>query len=631
MSRIRSSPPDPRLVQAWRLRAAGRLDEAAAAFRALLADSPLTARAHYGLAAIHWDRAKAAETEAHLRQALALMPDDARGLAFLGCVRAASGAAAEARVLLARIDLRRADPVRDCPVIARLAQALGEAAVAAAALQRYLTVCPNDTRAYRELLALGSGHARPVLDRLSRRYPSQVMPRAAKVLLAKRNQAGALQAALRIDPGCALLLWTEGKRLLASNDSQAIDYLHRAWLQATDGDVLAPPPAVAGSLVAALAQFGYLPELLAMIDLTMARHPHDGDLLLVSARSLARLGLASKAWGLVRRLLARQPARADVWRLAAELHAERGAWPQAVAFGRRAAALDPAHPEGWSLVTRVAQEAAGAARLWARLGRWQEAAQAWQAVVMGAPDNSAAWQGLAEVWEQLGWTPERRRWVARWLPERKSCGAWLCAALAATDPGTAERALAAALQVASEAEEWSTVGHLALALDMPEVAAMAFQRLIQQEPGHAEAFFGYGQALYLQGLAKEALPWLRNGLVVADRCDSWLLLAEAELEAGEAEAALRSLYAANERWPGDAQIWYQLAMAWRAYGHQGRAAWALARFAQLSPGLTRAERRAIVAPLAGMEAAIRFYDDAWQPARQGRLTYWHPPRSGHRS
>jgi tetratricopeptide (TPR) repeat protein len=616
---------DPRLVHAWRLRAAGRLDEADRAFRELLAVAPLSARAHYGLAAIHWDRSQAEATESHLRQALILAPDDARGLAFLGCVRAASGAMAEARELLGRIDLKRADPGRDCLLIGRLAVALGERGVAAQAYQRYLGVRPNDTRAYSDVIALGTPYSRSVLARVSRRHPDLGLPRAAKAVLATRGQAVALAAALRIDPGSALALWWMGKRALRDGDPAAFGYLERALVQAGDKDGLAPMAAVATTLVEAYAVAGYIPEALATGELAMARVA-DAALMTAVARVMARAGQGRKAWQLVRAAINAQPMVACAWRFAAELQAERGAWPQAVACARRAIELAPAHPEGWALVSRIGTAAAGAARLWSRLGRPREAGAAWQAVVMVSPGESAGWRGLGDTWDVLGWTTARRRWLERWLPQNRSCGAWLCLARAATERNAAKTALTAAHKVAKNREDWLAVGTAAMELDVAAVAEAAFALVVHADPSARETWFDYGRAMLGNGNPKGSLPWLRGGLAMEGVPDAWLILAEAEVAAGEDDAALRTLWAAADLWPADGQIWGQLATVLRATGRLGRSAWALAKYARHAEGLTAAERREILQPLSGLAGAIRYYDEAWVPTRRGRQVYWRPPR-----
>jgi tetratricopeptide (TPR) repeat protein len=619
-----SAANDPRLVNAWRLRAAGRLDEADRAFRELLAVAPLSARAHYGLAAIHWDRSQAAATEDHLRQALSLAPDDARGLAFLGCVRAASGAVAEARELLGRIDLKRADPGRDCLLIGRLAVALGERGLAAQAYQRYLGARPTDTRAYSDVIALGTPYSRSVLERVSRRHPELGLPRAARAVLATRGQAVALAAALRVDPGSALALWWVGKRALREGDPAAFGYLERALVQAGDGDNLAPLTAIATTLVEAYGQSGYLAEALATGERVMARHT-DATLMTAVARILARAGHGRQAWQLVRSAISSQPQVANAWRFAAELQAERGAWPQAVACARRAIELAPAHPDGWALVSRIGNAAAGAARLWSRLGRPREAGAAWQAVVMVSPGESAGWRGLADTWDLLGWTTARRRWLERWLPQNRSSGAWLCLARAATERGAAQTALTAAHKVAKNREDWLAVGMTAMELDVSAVAELAFAEVVALEPTAREYWFDYGRAMLGNGRSREALPWLRGGLVVEGSPDAWLILAEAEVAAGEPDAALRTLWAAVENWPTDGQAWGQLATMLRATGRHGRAAWALANYARRAKGLSAAERREILAPLAGLAGAIQYYDEAWVPTRRGRQVYWRPP------
>lgn len=619
-----SAATDPRLVNAWRLRAAGRLDEADRAFRELLAVAPLSARAHYGLAAIHWDRSQAAATEAHLRQALSLVPDDARGLAFLGCVRAASGAVAEAREILGRIDLKRADPGRDCLLIGRLAVALGERGLAAQAYQRYLAARPTDTRAYSDVIALGTPYSRSVLERVSRRHPDLGLPRAAKAVLATRGQAVALAAALRVDPGSPLALWWMGKRCLREGDRAAFGFLERALVQAGDGDNLAPTAAIATTLVEAYAQAGYLIEALATGERVMARCP-DATLMTAVARVLAKAGHGRQAWQLVRAAIQTQPHVAPAWRFAAELQAERGAWPQAVACARKAIELAPAHPEGWALVARIGNAAAGAARLWSRLGRPREAGAAWQAVVMVSPGESAGWRGLAEAWDLLGWTTARRRWLERWLPQNRSSGAWLCLARAATERAAAKTALTAAHEVAKNREDWLAVGQAALELDVASVAEAAFAAVVSADPAAREIWFDYGRALLANGRGQEALSWLRGGLAEEGSPDAWLILADAEVAADEPEAALRTLWAALDLWPGEGQIWGHLAAVLRATGRHGRAAWALANYARRADGLTAAERREILMPLAGLAGAIRYYDEAWVPTRRGRQVYWRPP------
>ncbi|MBC7542427.1 MAG: tetratricopeptide repeat protein, partial [Candidatus Sericytochromatia bacterium] len=470
---VRVAANDPRLIQAWRLRAAGRLDEADAAFRVLLTDGPLSARAHYGLAAICWDRSQSGETEAHLRQALALSPDDARGLAFLGCVRAASGATGEARELLSRIDVRRADPSRDCLIIGRLAVALGERGVAAQAYRRYLAVRPNDTRAYSDVMALGAPYSRDILSQVARRHPDLGLPRAARAVLATRGQALALAGALKVDPGSPLALWWLGKRLLREHDSAALGFLDRAWVQAGDLDALAPAAVVATTLVEAYLQFGFVPEALAVGERAMQRSTTDAGLLTAVARALTKSGCGGQAWTLVRQAISLAPKLAASWRLAAELQAERGGWPQAVACARRAAVLAPTHPDGWALLIRLGGGAAGAARLWSRLGRWREAASAWQAVIMVSPGDSHGWRGLADAWDRLGWTTARRRWLDRWIPANRSAGAWLCLAKSAVDRPAATAALQAALQVAHGPDDWLSIGETAIEMDVTEVAVAA--------------------------------------------------------------------------------------------------------------------------------------------------------------
>jgi tetratricopeptide (TPR) repeat protein len=245
---------------------------------------------------------------------------------------------------------------------------------------------------------------------------------------------------------------------------------------------------------------------------------------------------------------------------------------------------------------------------------------------MVSPGESAGWHGLAEAWDHLGWTAARRRWLERWVPQNRSCGAWLCLAKAATERQAAKAALTAAQKVALDREDWLALGEAAMELDLPAVAEAAYALVLAEEPAARGYWFDYGRALLGNGHSKDSLPWLRGGLAMEDCPDAWLILAEAEVAAGDAEAALRTLWAAADRWPADGQIWVTLATVLRSTGRHGRAAWALARYARYAEGMTATERREILTPLAGLEGAIRYYEEAWVPIRRDRQVYWRPPQ-----
>ncbi|MBC7543621.1 MAG: hypothetical protein H7338_12910 [Candidatus Sericytochromatia bacterium] len=175
-------------------------------------------------------------------------------------------------------------------------------------------------------------------------------------------------------------------------------------------------------------------------------------------------------------------------------------------------------------------------------------------------------------------------------------------------------------------DDWLSIGETAIEMDVTEVAVAALAAVVHAAPGERDYWFDYGRALLTDGQAGESLGWLRGSLALNDDVDCWLLLAEAEVQAGETEAALRTLWAVVTRWPADGQGWYQLAMTLRLAGRHGRAAWALAHYAKRAEGLPAGERAAILAPLAGLAGTIEYYDGAWQPQRYHRQVYWRPSR-----
>ena len=113
---------------------------------------------------------------------------------------------------------------------------------------------------------------------------------------------------------------------------------------------------------------------------------------------------------------------------------------------------------------------------------------------------------------------------------------------------------------------------------------LSWQRLLEAEPGAAEAWLGLGTVLVDMGRPDEALGPLDRALAVDPTWEIWLQRGIALCRAGRFEQAEWDLWQATRLEPADPNAWYDLAWVYAQRSDATAAVEAL-RFAAREPGL----------------------------------------------
>ena len=122
--------------------------------------------------------------------------------------------------------------------------------------------------------------------------------------------------------------------------------------------------------------------------------------------------------------------------------------------------------------------------------------------------------------------------------------------------------------------------------DQGQAAAslLSWQRLLDAEPGAAEAWLGLGTVLVDMGRPDEAIAPLDRALAVDPTWEIWLQRGIALCRAGRFDEAEWDLWQAARLEPGDPNAWYDLAWVYAQRRDAGAAVEVL-RFAARHPGL----------------------------------------------
>lgn len=230
------------------------------------------------------------------------------------------------------------------------------------------------------------------------------------------------------------------------------------------------------------------------------------------AYALMGAGRATEALLLAERLCAAVPLAPDALQLRAICLAETGQ-PEAAEQGLRAAlALLPGQP---AILANLAT-------LLRRMGKHQEALDAWSALVLAQPTHGPAWL-------ELGQTALAMRLFSR---AREALDKALCLQ---PQSATAWQALA---------EAWRADGEL-------EAAEAVLRQGLVQLPGTPALLAALGQVLRLAGRADEAVPVFAQATAQSDPPPAWVdAQAGALLDSGRVDAALSLIQSLTERQPG---------------------------------------------------------------------------------
>lgn len=169
---------------------AGQSAEAETMFKAILADVPNLAEAHYNLGYLYERRGATAEAEAELRKALDLQPQNAAALIALAALLDRRGANEEALTLLEASAPRLADNARVQFALGATAFNLGRGAVAEPAFEKAVALDPANAEPlfYLGSIAVGRNDVPAAIERLQKFVaaapPTSPNLETAKALLA---------------------------------------------------------------------------------------------------------------------------------------------------------------------------------------------------------------------------------------------------------------------------------------------------------------------------------------------------------------------------------------------------------------------------------------------------------------
>ncbi|MGQ0826679.1 MAG: tetratricopeptide repeat protein [Actinomycetota bacterium] len=288
------------------------------------------------------------------------------------------------------------------------------------------------------------------------------------------------------------------------------------------------------------------------------RDPTHKSAIAISGDAAYELGDLAAASVLYDTLAARIPGSPEVFARHARLAAARGATADAIALAERAAAA--AVTEGFSPAQATYYDTLQA-ELLRGVGRYREAAEAFQRVLAVNSEDGPAIEGLGKVSAALGDLDESERWWRRsgdliGSPDFHVLAALGDIAHARGDDDDARNYWHQSLDAVTSLSEEERIGFL-----------------------RDESRFRAGRGLD----RREALRLAEQDLVVRQDALAYDTLAWAQLAVGETEAALDSIERALADGIADAGVWYHAAEIYAASGDDERARDALETALEISP------------------------------------------------
>ena len=372
-----------------------------------------------------------------------------------------------------------------------------------------------------------------------------------------------LEEALRIDPGAAA-----SYRLLAGlhQERGAYDRAEAALVRAVEAD--SADAEALSSLGRLLRLQGRPAESEEMLRRAVRFDPG-------SKEAHRELGILftwaeryDEAEGMLRRALEIDPDWPEACHSLANLHSARGRVEEARILLDRFAELTRRASRVRALEKQVNQAAGGldsylaAGRSYGELGRWQEAAGMYRAVLEREPGHVGGLAGLSHARLNQGDLDEAvalaGQVIARAPDWREACAAHYTIGYAAVRKGRlpqARQAFEQALQVdTTYARAHHALGNVALLQGRPGEAEQSYRAAIRHRPDWAEPRLSLGQHHLRQRDYGQAIEMLQAALRLepAD-ARAYLALGGAWEKLGKAEAAGNAYRSAAAHWRGDAR------------------------------------------------------------------------------
>ncbi|WP_374665742.1 tetratricopeptide repeat protein [Ramlibacter sp.] len=391
---LRARRTVPRLLQSgWLEQASGRFGAAAGFYREALAQRPEDASVaarlslHLSQCLVHLGRA--AEGLRTLEAALDRLPADADLLLAYGVALREHGRTVTAKRVARRLTAVAPDDARGWDLLAQVHEAQGDAAAAAAAIERSLALQPAQAGHWWRLAefrrrAGQTDEAMQLVDQALQADPDHPAASELRVhlLLERRDHEAARRSLLPLlrrapaQPEALRLLAVAAslrgrrraaRRWLLRSTGLASDRIETwrtlAWTEAELGHLQAAADAVRHLLTLApedtaariqgaliLARCGDVPAAERLAERLLAEGPRQPDAWRADAwRALAEVRYFQRRWGEARwaieQALALQPDAAQHWRRLAWIHMEQGDFAEARAACEQARACQPDQPD----------------------------------------------------------------------------------------------------------------------------------------------------------------------------------------------------------------------------------------------------------------------------------------------
>lgn len=243
----------------------------------------------------------------------------------------------------------------------------------------------------------------------------------------------------------------------------------------------------------ALSAAGQAAEAIEMLERSCLADPANADHANALGAALAQAGLPDRARTAWQRSVSLDPAHAEAWRNWGLLEAEAGGWEPAVQALARAVVLEPDALASYRLGVALA-----------RLGRIDEAAEAYRRAVALDPSLPEAWNNLGHVTAQQG-RPEdalaplnealKRR--PDYVEARYNLGVTLQSLGRIDEARVAYQTVLAA--AGPHADAFNNLGGLCLSEARPDLAVPLYERALLTDDAHPEARWNLGLAQLASG------------------------------------------------------------------------------------------------------------------------------------
>ncbi|MCC6538369.1 MAG: tetratricopeptide repeat protein [Bryobacterales bacterium] len=309
------------------------------------------------------------------------------------------------------------------------------------------------------------------------------------------SQAGRAAEAARLfgeaaarAPGVASLHANHGLARARLGEWDAAIAAYRASL------ALAPSHApTLAKLGRALSAAGQTPEAIDALERSCLADPTDSDHANALGAALAQAGQPDRARVAWQRAVALDPAHAEAWRNWGLLEAEAGCWEPAARALARAIALEPDAVAAYRLGVALA-----------RLGRLEEAAEAYRRALALDGSLAEAWNNLGHVTAQQGRPEEALAPLAEALKHRPdyvearyNLGVTLQSLGRIAEAREAYQTVLAA--AGPHADAFNNLGGLCLTEARPDLAVPLYERALLTDDAHPEARWNLGLAQLATG------------------------------------------------------------------------------------------------------------------------------------